>query len=428
MAILKFIIDQLLTKPPILLGLVTLIGLALQGKSGKDTATGTIKTILGISLLTAGSGLLTGSLKPVMSMLYDRFALTGVQLEPYSGQAAALAALKDAAAFTGPMMVTGFVVNLIIARTTKFKVVFLTGHVMLMHAVFMTWLLQYMFGLTGTTGVVVGGILLGTYWTLLPYLCIKQAEEVIGAPDFTDGHQQMAGVLLAGWLAPKVGDPKQSAEEIHLPGWLSILEDFSVMSTILMTVFFGIIAVLAGPAIVSKYSAGQHWLIYGLLRGVEFTVALTVVLSGVRMFIAEIVPAFKGISEKVIPGAIPAVDVAAFLPFGPKSVTLGFLSKFLGEVTAMAVLLGVRWPVIPIPGMIPLFFDGGPIGVFANKRGGVRAVIICGVLVGMMAVFGVALVFRLTGLSGGYIGNFDWSVFWALILGGTKSLIGLVRG
>ena len=48
-----------------------------------------------------------------------------------------------------------------------------------------------------------------------------------------------------------------------------------------------------------------------------FVAGVLVLLQGVRMFLGEIIPAFKGISEKLIPGARPALDVPIFYASGP---------------------------------------------------------------------------------------------------------------
>ena len=62
MAVIDFIVN-ILSTPAILVGLLSLLGLCLQGKPIEDIVTGTIKTIVGFLVLEAGSAFLqSGSL------------------------------------------------------------------------------------------------------------------------------------------------------------------------------------------------------------------------------------------------------------------------------------------------------------------------------------------------------------------------------
>ena len=57
------------------------------------------------------------------------------------------------------------------------------------------------------------------------------------------------------------------------------------------------------------------------------------------MFVGEIMMSFKGISEKLLPGAVAGVDCAAIFAFAPKSVVLGLLFGTLGQVIGLILLL-----------------------------------------------------------------------------------------
>ncbi len=46
-------------------------------------------------------------------------------------------------------------------------------------------------------------------------------------------------------------------------------------------------------------------------------------LYGVRQLINQIIPAFQGISEKLIPGAVPAFDVPILFNYKPNAVIIG---------------------------------------------------------------------------------------------------------
>jgi PTS system ascorbate-specific IIC component len=80
-----------------------------------------------------------------------------------------------------------------------------------------------------------------------------------------------------------------------------------------------------------------------------------------------------------------------------------------------------------IPGFVPMFFDGGPISVFANKRGGAKAAAIICFFTGIVhiALGAVAASFFQLTSFGGWHGNFDFSTFW-LLSGGIMKYVGII--
>ncbi len=75
---LSFIIN-ILSTPAILVGLMSLIGLSLQGKPIEEIVKGTVKTIVGFLVLSAGSSFLqTGSLNAFGDLFNYAFSMQGV--------------------------------------------------------------------------------------------------------------------------------------------------------------------------------------------------------------------------------------------------------------------------------------------------------------------------------------------------------------
>ncbi|MCG4806213.1 PTS transporter subunit IIC, partial [Bacteroides uniformis] len=70
--------------------------------------------------------------------------------------------------------------------------------------------------------------------------------------------------------------------------------------TLLMGIVYIVLAIVAGPHFVeTKLSAGTNYIIYAFIQAGTFAAGFAVVLQGVRLILAEIVPAFQGIAMKL---------------------------------------------------------------------------------------------------------------------------------
>jgi PTS system ascorbate-specific IIC component len=185
-----------------------------------------------------------------------------------------------------------------------------------------------------------------------------------------------------------------------------------------MTMFFGIILLVLGQEylIAAKFLApGRSFFFYILTTSLNFAVFLAILQLGVRTFVTELTQSFQGISTRLLPGAVPGIDVAATYGFGsPNAVTVGFLFGAFGQFLAIMTLILFKSPVLVIAGFVPVFFDNATIGVFSNNKGGIKAAMLMPFLAGLMQVFGSAFIAYLVGLApyGGYLGMWDWAVVW----------------
>ncbi|MDK8136766.1 PTS transporter subunit IIC, partial [Aerococcus urinae] len=77
-------------------------------------------------------------------------------------------------------------------------------------------------------------------------------------------------------------------------------------------------------------------------------------------------PAFHGISAKLIPSAIPGLDVPLLFPNHPTRVIVGFLMSLLAGFLGVFVLGLIGYPIPVLPALIPTFCTGAITAIFGN--------------------------------------------------------------
>lgn len=377
MGVVNFIIQNILTQASITIALIAMLGLVLQKKSVGQVISGTLKTLLGFQVLSAGSSIIVGSLTYFGEIFTAGFNMQGIipSIEAINGQAMNELGLGRDIALT---FLAIFVFNIIIARFTKWKYIFLTGQAILWMAT-MTTVFGYFSGLRGIVLILVGGFVGAVFAVAMPAIAQPIIRKITGSNDIALGHFCTIGYMFEAGVAyifGEKGENKKSIEDINLPKSFEFLQDTYLSVMVVMVPLYIITAAFAGAGVVDTGS--QHYLMYAFLQAIQFVVGVYVLLSGVRLLLGEIVPAFRGIAMKLVPNAIPALDCPVFFPYSPNAVILGFITTTIGTIIAMFVLPMFSLAMI-LPRMLTNFFAGGTAGIFGNAVGGRRGAIIGGI-------------------------------------------------
>jgi PTS system ascorbate-specific IIC component len=439
MGLLEFLISVLST-PSVLVGCFAMLGLILQKKAFEDVLKGTFKTIVGFLVLSAGAGYLTGAAGPLSNfgfLFNEAFGVTG---STPNNEAVVGIALKDVARTTAYIMVVGMAANIVLARFTRFKYIFLTGH----HTLFMACLLAVVLdfaGLSMVQAIIAGGLVLGLVMVLMPALAASTMKKITGGEDVALGHFGTFGY----WVSAQVGKvlrgkkdaPARSTEEINFPQRLAFLRDVTVAISITMVFFFLFISIVAAAkgcfaengSLYDLLSGegGLHssWIVWAIVQGLSFAAGVFVILSGIRLILGEIVPAFRGVAEKLVPQAKPALDCPVTFPYAPNAVFIGFISSFAGGIIGLFALLGINSATavglgLILPGVIPHFFCGATAGVFGNAEGGLKGCVLGSFAHGIIITFLPAVLFLVLGQivgRGTTFGDSDFGVV-GILLGG----------
>ena len=418
---LDFLIDIAKT-PAILVALIAILGLALQKKSASDLVKGGIKTFVGFLVVGGGATLLLTALQPFGQMFEVAFNLKGVVP---NNEAIVALALNEYGTATSLIMLVGMAFNILIARFTKFKYIFLTGH----HTLYMACMVAVIMSVAGFTSVslvLLGGLVLGIIMSVSPALVQRYMVELTGNDSVALGHFSAVSYALSGYIGKLIGNKEKSTEDIKFPKSLGFLRDSTVSIAITMTILYTVVALFTGATYIQEnLSGGTNYLIFALQQSGSFAAGVFVILAGVRLILNEIVPAFKGISDKLVPNAKPALDCPIVYPYAPNAVLIGFFSSFVGGLVSMVIMI-FTGGVIILPGVVPHFFVGATAGVIGNSSGGLRGAIagsfLQGILISFLPLFLMPVLGEL-GFAGSTFSDADFALS-GIILGSLANMGG----
>ena len=422
--IINVLVFQVLTQPPVFMGLIALVGYVVQKKTIREVLEGTLRTIIGMYAFFAGAGLIFNMISPVNEIMKPSISAIGTYALGEPAFAIAMTYVAQSAVLS---FVVGWFIHLLLVKvfTKTFPAIFLTLHHMLFDAALVNLFLVYVMKMSGASLIITAAILCALYWSISPAIVYKFSKKFNG-DKFTLAHKEFVGVTIASLIAPLVGNPKtEDADNLKLPGWLSMFADVNLSLAVTMPIFFiiiGIIAIASGKpeaiAALNNVVGSQNWVVWLLLAGIQLAAGVAVLLFGLRMFVGALLPAFKGIQEKFIPGAIPALDCPVFYPLSPMGTALGFIGSSIAGILSAILLVVIKAPLIVYPTLVIAFFDGGTIGVFGNKLGGWKGALVGSFIGGLLFHLGVILINPFTGplaTSGFQFSGSDPAILWSSV-------------
>ena len=361
------------TQPAILVSLIALIGLVLQKKKLTDIISGTIKTVVGFLVLIGGAGILLDALAPFSEMFQTALNTQGVVP---SNEAVVAVALKEYGSQTALIMLAGMIVNVLLARFTRFKYLFLTGQAMMYISCITAVILISAKVESDLLVILFGGIFVGTLLTVTPAITQPFMKKITGNNKVAMGHTGNIGYASAGVIGKWFGNSKHSTEDLNIPKSFGFLRDSTVSIMLVMTVVYLVLSIATGFDYVEKHlSNGTSAIVFSLIQAGTFTAGFVVILQGVRMVLAEIVPAFQGIAQKLVPNSKPALDVPIIFSYAPNAVLIGFFTSFIVGILSMFGMIALKTTII-IPGVVGHFFCGAAAGIYGNATGGRRGAIL----------------------------------------------------
>lgn len=399
--------------PALFMGLVVAIGLILQRKSIDAILKGIFKGIIGMVILLKGVDIVVSSITPLANAFSGLF---NTQSNSTLGDFNVF--LGQYGSYVGLILLCGFVINIIIARYTRFKTIYLTGNILFWYPMlFLAVGIEN--NVSGLKLFIFTLIMYILVITIFPYILRKHFKYVTGNDSFTIGHTASIYCLLGSYIGKLVGQKDKNIENLNLPKSLSFFRDTNITAAIVMFIVYIIVGLFIGKESRIAIYGSEPLITYSLIQGITFAAGMIILLTGVRMILGEIIPSFKGIADKLAKGSIPALDIPMIFPYGPNALLIGFIIALITSIGTL-FLLGasgaLTFALIPL--VVACYFDVAPGAIFANARGGWPAAIITSALGGIILMVLAAISLNLvSGTVGNFIQTYGGNEFsiWVII-------------
>ncbi|MDT7913777.1 PTS ascorbate transporter subunit IIC [Clostridium perfringens] len=399
--------------PALFMGLVVAIGLILQRKPIDAILKGIFKGIIGMVILLKGVDIVVSSITPLANAFSGLF---NTQSNSTLGDFNVF--LGQYGSYVGLILLCGFVINIIIARYTRFKTIYLTGNILFWYPMlFLAVGIEN--NVSGLKLFIFTLIMYILVITIFPYILRKHVKYVTGNDSFTIGHTASIYCLLGSYIGKLVGQKDKNIENLNLQKSLSFFRDTNITAAIVMFIVYIIVGLFIGKESRIAIYGSEPLITYSLIQGITFAAGMIILLTGVRMILGEIIPSFKGIADKLAKGSIPALDIPMIFPYGPNALLIGFIIALITSIGTL-FLLGasgvLTFALIPL--VVACYFDVAPGAIFANARGGWPAAIITSALGGIILMVLAAISLNLvSGTVGNFIQTYGGNEFsiWVII-------------
>src|SRR5437667_193117 len=247
--LLIWIANNLFNQVAILIGLIVLLGYAIQGKRSEEVVAGALRATIGVLILFIGIDVFVGGLLSFQTVVSSAF-----HLKPPQATKTLADFLRTNGSTIALIITLGFLIHALLVRFVPFfRYVYLTGHLMFWISVVVAATLVEAFPkITPAALVLWGSIIVAVYWSVQPMYIARYMRKVIGSDDYGFGHTSSAGCYLAARLAPYVGSKeKYDTERLRLPRRLAFFKDVNASTALVIGVIMLLAMLFADKALVA---------------------------------------------------------------------------------------------------------------------------------------------------------------------------------
>jgi PTS system ascorbate-specific IIC component len=225
-----------------------MIGALIQRKTFSKTIVSVFKVIIGFLIMGGGAGVLVGSLNKFQPVFQATYGLSGVIPNNDGLAGAMVGALPSIVSLASIIMILGMIMNLVLATFSRFKYVYLSGHVLYYMSISLA-LIMYTSGMDFENSssdyaisVISGASIMGLYMVISPATQQRYMKEIVGNNEIALGHTGGFGYAFSGFLGETISKFSKkkllSTEEIKFPKSLYFFRNTLVSISITVMIFY----------------------------------------------------------------------------------------------------------------------------------------------------------------------------------------------
>lgn len=336
-----------------------------------------MEACLGYFVTCIGVAALPLATNPLLNLIHSAFGVSGAIM---NSEAYGMSLLPEFGSVALLIMFAAFAINVLLARLTPFKGVFLTAHHLLYMALFTAMVLQTS-GLPMYVVLAVGALLLGLYGWIVVSLTHRSTGKIMGIKSVGLANSSSSAALI-GRAAVHLCGSSQERYTRESGRHSSSIGGIPSLSSAGLFINYILLCLYVGPERADAVFSAGGWLFNCLARALLFGALTTVLLSGIRMLLSSVVELFHVLADRYAKGCWMGLDATAIISICPRAWNAGFFCSCLGSSVAMAFMLLFQAPFVPVLSPSSMYFAGGVAGVCGNAWGNKQTARIAGFLTG----------------------------------------------
>ncbi len=372
---------SLFIKSDVLLVFIVILGLLVQRKNIKTIAVSVVKVSMGYSIIVLGSDTAVKTLS-VLSLIIRR-SVHVFDIIPNNETMVSIIGNSGGRNIFFIMLIA-MCVNILISKFTRIKYIFLNGYYIFYMAGMMAMLINEN---TTKTSILFSGIYLGFFMSIVPFITAPFIKKISKREDIGLAHFGSFACVIGGLAA---GIFKRTDQKDEDKKKISFMRDSNVLMAGSMFIIYLLAILNVDSGFLNDFTGETNKLYIAFKYSISFTVSFYLIVLGVRMMTDEILYAFKGIAEKLIPDAKPAMDAAVFFTYKPDAVMLGFICSLVGGIITFLIQMKLKTAIV-VPAITAHLFSGGTAGIFgysvSGRKGAIVSSLIHGIIITIIPIF-----------------------------------------